>query len=246
MPKNRACAEPAQAAKNEKRLERASAGRFGPPLQGNPLLEAYRRSDGRSGHAGADRDALISRYSFAVPTDEALHLIAGQSSEGVVEVGAGTGYWARLLHEKGVDVIAYDLLPPPSPANRWFGGSDVWFPVGDGDETVVERHGDRTLLLVWPTRKEAWAARAAELFHGAGGRRLVFVGEGPGGRTGDDSLHAVLGALDRCWACAYGLVDAPCTCHVRALWRRSASVQLPHWHGMYDDLYVYERLELAS
>jgi hypothetical protein len=30
----------------------------------------------------------------------------------VVEVGAGTGYWAALLRARGVDVVAYDVRPP--------------------------------------------------------------------------------------------------------------------------------------
>ncbi len=53
-----------------------------------------------------DRDVFISRYGFSVPTDEALQLIASVSPQWVVEVGAGTGYWARLLNDVGVDVVA--------------------------------------------------------------------------------------------------------------------------------------------
>ena len=55
--------------------------------------------------------------------------------------------------------------------------------------------------------------------------------------------HALLGALDRCWTCAYGITDAPCVCDVRPLWQLSATVHLPHWEGLYDDLHVYERIE---
>ena len=213
-----------------------------PPLQGNPLLDAHRLVGGRHGQEGADRDTLIARYGFAIPNDEALGVVARHARNGVVEIGAGTGYWARLLHEVGVDVLAYDLDPPPSPTNPWFAGSAPWFPVGTADEAVVADHAERTLLLLWPTRKEVWAARAAELFYAAGGRHLVFVGEGPGGRTGDDSFQALLGAFDRCWTCAYGITDAACICLVRPMWRRSVSVELPHWEGMDDNLHVYERM----
>ena len=223
-------------------LETAEEGTLS-PLGGNPLLDAYHRVGGRLGPGGAERDAVIARYGFAVPSHEALTVVARSAGDGLVELGAGTGYWARLLHERGVDVVAYDRFPPPSRENRWFARSIPWFPVGAADETVVARHVERTLLLVWPTRKEVWAARAVELFHAVGGRRLIFVGEGPGGRTGDDSLHALLGALDRCWTCAYGINDAPCVCDVRPLWQLSATVHLPHWEGLYDDLHVYERID---
>jgi hypothetical protein len=28
----------------------------------------------------------------------------------IVEMGAGTGYWARCLRERGIDAVAYDEL----------------------------------------------------------------------------------------------------------------------------------------
>ena len=33
-----------------------------------------------------------------------------------MEVGAGTGYWAATLRRRGVDVLAYDLIPPSAEA----------------------------------------------------------------------------------------------------------------------------------
>ena len=30
----------------------------------------------------------------------------------MIEVGAGTGYWASLLQARGVNITAYDLQPP--------------------------------------------------------------------------------------------------------------------------------------
>ncbi len=166
-----------------------------PALEGNPLLEAYEHAGGRGGAEGADRDALIARYGFSVPTDEALRLVARFAAKGVVEVGAGSGYWARLLHEAGVDVVAYDLEPPPSPANRWFAGSPPWYPMDGADETVVEHHVERTLVMMWPTRKETWAARAAERFHAVGGRHPDLRRGGPGGPDGRRLLSRPAGRL---------------------------------------------------
>jgi hypothetical protein len=190
---------------------------------------------------GWDRDAWIARYAFAVPTEEALRTVADASPGGVVEVGAGTGWWAHLLAERGVDVVAFDADPPPSPTSKWFAGSAPWHPVGRADESVVADHPGRTLLLVWPTRNEDWGGDAVARFAAAGGERLAYAGEAVGGRTGDDRLHALLGDLDRCWRCAYGVEDALCVCGVRPLWRRTATVELPHWDGYGDDLHLYER-----
>lgn len=205
------------------------------PRLWNPLLELHRAS---ACHA-LDREDAIARYSFAIPTEEALDVIASCSPAGVVEIGAGTGYWAKLLHDYGVDVIAYDFDPPPSPTNQWFAGSDPWHHITAGDEKSVPAHRDRTLLLVWPTRNQAWPADAIELFHRAGGNQLVYVGEGPGGRSGDDRLHALLGAIDHCYACEYDLADAACTCGTSVLWARTHSIEIPQWYGFDDRLNVY-------
>lgn len=216
-----------------------------PALAGNPLLHRHLLAADLD-PGGEDRVSLIRRYSFATPTEEALEAIAAASPRGVVELGAGTGYWARLLYERGVDVIAYDVSPPPSSDSQWFAGVTPWYPVERDDGRVVTEHADRTLLLVWPTRDESWAARAAIDFHQAGGRSLVYVGEGPGGRTGDDELHAVLGHYDRCLACAYALADRPCICGVGQRWQLHETAELPHWEGLEDDLRVYQRLNQPS
>ena len=53
-------------------------------------------------------------YSWAMPSEEALRCIVRHSKmcAGIVEVGAGTGFWAALLASRGVDVLAFDKAPP--------------------------------------------------------------------------------------------------------------------------------------
>lgn len=204
----------------------------------NPLLDLHRHRGGRA----SDRDEAIARYGFAVPTDESVAAIADCSPAGVIEIGAGTGYWAELLRDHGVDVIAYDIDPPPSPTNKWFAGTAPWHPVAVGAEDVVSQFPERTLLLVWPTRNETWPADAIELFHQAGGTRLVYIGEGPGGRSGDDRFHALLGTIDHCYACRYNLSDAICTCDTPTLWVKTKSIEIPQWEAFDDRLHVYQAI----
>ena len=205
---------------------------------GNPYLEAWKRTRGRA--QATDRDVLVRQFGLAVPDERVLRLIERHAPRGVLELGAGTGYWARLLHDRGIDVVAYDIAPPPSAENRWFAGQPTWHPVRSGDEHVVADHPERTLLLVWPTRNEDWAATAADMHLRNGGQRLIYVGEPPGGRTGDLRLHAVLGLVGRCLACAYDLDSVPCTCSVSERWRLVAEVELPRWQGHDDQLFVFE------
>ena len=203
----------------------------------NPYLQAWERHRRDRGAPG--RDELLFDFGFAVPDEAGLESIARNSPNGVVEIGAGLGYWARLLAERGLDVVAYDLVPPPSTRSQWFAGVEPWFPVAVGDETVAREHPDRTLLLVWPTRNEVWAADAATTHAAAGGQRLVYVGEPPGGRTGDARLHASLGLVGQCLACAFGVLDAPCVCDVTPRWEKLEESRLPSWDAGDDRLYVF-------
>ena len=70
-------------------------------------------------------------YSCGVPTEAALVAVASLGLP-VVEMGCGTGYWAKLLRCKGVDVAAYDIRPPGN------GAADN----GAGDEEDGEESGD--------------------------------------------------------------------------------------------------------
>ena len=207
----------------------------------NPLLDAFNQTTATAADAGDTRDELIARYGFAVPTDQALDAIRRCSPDGVIEVGAGTGYWAHMLHQRGIDVVAFDIEPAPSPQNTWFAGTRPWHPVQHGDHEMAGRHPERTLLIVWPTKNEVWAAEAVTRYHDAGGAHLVYVGEGPGGRTGDDVFDALLGELTACAQCRYGSTTSPCICSVDARWHRTETVALPHWSGYDDDLHIYTR-----
>ena len=55
------------------------------------------------------RDAFIGKFGFAVPTPFAIQAIKEfVGSRKILEVGAGTGIWARLLSDTGVAIIAVD------------------------------------------------------------------------------------------------------------------------------------------
>jgi hypothetical protein len=203
----------------------------------NPLLERFREADG----AGAARDECVEAFGFAVPTDAALDRIAAWAPNGVVEIGAGLGYWAHLLDRRGIDVVAYDLEPPPSAENPWHAGREPWFPIEAGGVERVAEHADRLLLVAWPTRNETWPADAIERYAANGGETVAYIGEPVGGATGDDRFHAMLGELTACLACGYGLVDLPCVCGVRREWEVVERVTLPSWDGCSDDLAFYRR-----
>lgn len=178
------------------------------------------------------------RYSWAVPNEEAIRTIAYHSPRGVVEIGAGGGYWAKMLREHGVDVIAYDPDPEGTGEHPWHSGRQ-WSEVLKGDHTSVIGHPDRTLLLCWPMYSADWSDQAVELY---GGNTVIYIGEGNGGCTGSDRMHALLGGKPYC-----PHYDEPCTCEwPAAQFHEVATVEIPQWWGLHDRLYVYSRNERAD
>jgi hypothetical protein len=92
---------------------------------------------------------LTQRYSYVLPDDRSLAALAGLGP--IVEVGAGTGYWASRLRARGVDVVAIDEAPPDGErTNRYHRRTTTWSEVMAGDHTLLTRYSDRALFLCWP------------------------------------------------------------------------------------------------
>ena len=205
-------------------------------LDDMPLLVAEARA---SGDQPLEAEVL-RRYGFAVPTDAALDAIVACSTRGVLELGAGTGHWAALLARRGLDVVAYDVAPPPSPANAWFAGVQPWHHVHPGDERVVEECAERSLLS-----SGRRGTRRGRLTRSTGTTR-------PAATTSSSSVRVRAGARataastpdsarpTACIACTYGVADTACTCGIDAHWTRTSRTALPEWHGAETALHVYE------
>lgn len=125
------------------------------------------------------RSELVRKYAWAIPTPETLAMVAKYSP--LIEIGAGTGYWAYLLTKLGADIICYDN-------DRNF-PRDVYYLVNVGGEKEASKYGDRTLFLCWPPYNEAMAANCLKAYTG---NTLIYIGEGAGMCTGDDEFHEIL------------------------------------------------------
>lgn len=58
------------------------------------------------------RTVVHNLMSWAIPSPPVLELISTRA-ESIIEVGAGTGYWAALLADRGCDVLAVDVEHQP-------------------------------------------------------------------------------------------------------------------------------------
>lgn len=127
------------------------------------------------------RKKLIWGYAWAVPSEDAIRAIVDFApGRRVLEIGAGTGYWAWLLGQAGADCLAMDLEPGQPPR---------WCPISAADASSAAAHADRLLFLCWPPCESELAAQSLESFRG---HRLAYVGEAKGGRTASDAFFAQL------------------------------------------------------
>jgi hypothetical protein len=181
------------------------------------------------------RSHLVRKYAYSVPGEIALATVARYAP--IVEMGAGTGYWARCLRERGVDVVAYDELGDQWRA--WFCASVLqdleishgvralvsqpdqtrsdpvlWTEVLKGGPSVLAQHAQRTLMLCWP---DPWSGfdEAALLEHR--GEHLVFVGAPEG--TGSHGFRRLL----------------------HREWKAVEEADVPRWFNDDDRLVVYQR-----
>jgi hypothetical protein len=116
-----------------------------PPIDSRGLLAAPGDDIG----SAFTRLDLAQRYSYVVP--DALLVRALCDLGPLVEMGAGTGYWAHRLRAEGADVIAFDQAPTDGDTpNRYHGQTARWTEVLQGDHTVLAGHSDRALFLCWP------------------------------------------------------------------------------------------------
>jgi hypothetical protein len=189
-------------------FERLSPELAAPPDYADPL---HRRSGLSSYHR---RVWCVRRYAFAIPTEAALSVLARFAP--IVELGAGTGYWAHLLRQRGVDCLAFDTAPPDQSPNPHRFGAFTWTAVQRGGIEVLRDHAKRALLLCWPPYRDPFAAHALTAYTGD---ILLYIGEAAGGHTADDSFFAQL----------------------QREWLPLQEVPLPNWPGTADRLVVYRR-----
>lgn len=193
-------------------------------------------------------NAMQHTFACAVPSAEALDAVAGLKTP-VVEIGAGTGYWAALLEQRGVDVVALDVAPPTrlvgenakdEAKNKFF---DATFrEVLRGEPADLAAHHDRALVLCWPylrfEGRGKWDVTCLDHWKG---RTLVHVGEW-NAREGGDGESWPRG-------CASPATPEGQTTslefqkRVEREFRLVKCVRLPNWPFCRDDLTVWERVE---
>lgn len=163
------------------------------------------------------REAFQRWYTWGVPNDLALREIFLHipCDTPIIEIGAGNGYWARLLNQMGYNITAYDAEPY---VNHYLDRSLEFYPVQIGSYEQVEKHANDTLFLCWTPYKSELAYEAVIRHQG---KYLIHIGEGQGGCTDNGAFFE----------------------YVEENYTELVYFSLESWYGLHDGLTIYERNE---
>ncbi len=127
---------------------------------------------------------LAQQYAYVFPSDSTLAMLAGLGP--LVEIGAGTGYWAHRLRSIGVDIVAFDQAPLEGErTNRYHSRTRPWTHVEEGDQTALSGYGDRALFTCWPP---LFSSLGDCLTHYCGDT-VAYIGDGGYRTVRLDGLH---------------------------------------------------------
>lgn len=168
--------------------------------------------------ADAVRGRLWRRYAYSVPNGEALEALAACGP--ILEIGAGSGFWASLLRAGGVEVAAYDKYALGANAagvttNQYFAADTKPFThIERGSDNVVRKHPGHTLFLCCPPPNEKLALNCLNQFRG---ERVAVIG--------DVSYCATVEFFQK----------------LHLEWTLEEEVALPRWPNYDDSLSIYRR-----
>lgn len=142
----------------------------------------------------AKRFGLCRKYAFTIPTPETLKFLKPMRRFKWLDPLCGTGYWAYILRQMGIDVHASDYAtidknfyhrPDPHMTPKFY-VDDV--EIIDAVESV-RKHNERELILSWPPYDTPIGAEIVKNFTGT---QILFIGEPWRSSCGDDELWDIL------------------------------------------------------
>jgi len=166
-----------------------------------PILKEWRDSC---------RDVLCNLLCYACVAPSTLSFLSNELKKNgidkIIELGAGTGYLAKIFEEVGLSVKAYDINPSCDHFNDYHGKTQPFTTVQTGTHSNVLHKSipqSTALLLCYPPPNCTMAYDSAKRFMKVGGNCLIHVGEWKG-MTGSKQFEELLVKDFKC------IYRAPC------------------------------------
>lgn len=130
-------------------LDRWAANRASLPPGFSRILDPELDEEARGDLFELQDEEAQEKYAWAIPDERALDICAAFAP--LIEIGAGAGYWARLLRDRGVDVTPYDRDVGAAARAAGAPGAAAWTKVErGGSEVLPKAHRAAALLLMFP------------------------------------------------------------------------------------------------
>jgi hypothetical protein len=162
------------------------------------------------------REEFVKQFSWAIPSREAVRRIVDfAENDEILEIGAGTGLWSWLISEFGGKITACDIQPIHDCL--YFNNKAKYFyPVKLSNDIISLAKDFKCHFYCWPSYSDSWSG---EYLNTLMPEKVVYIGEGYGGCTGDDAFHDTLSKQ-------YEMVD---------------EYRLDQWYGIHDHLSLYKK-----
>lgn len=135
------------------------------------------------------RYSFVERFGFVLLNEKLINTLSHfLKDKTVCEVGAGTGWLSHQLQKKGVNIIPIDYKPGHD-SEFGFKKLHTDILITNGVD-YLENNFPEVIILSWPDYDTSFASDVLNNLQK--GQTLIYVGEGEGGCTGDDSFFELL------------------------------------------------------
>lgn len=160
-------------------------------------------------------------FAHAIPTEEAINEMIKYSP--IVEIFAGSGYWAWILKTRGCEIEPYDNHSFTKEINNYSlcPYPYYWLKPKTGTPDILKDNKfiNYTLFLCWPPDENQGeeAANCLEYFRGS---KLLYIGQNENGKTAGKKYFDIL----------------------KKDWSQTKKIELPSWSDFYTcELYIYNK-----
>ena len=134
------------------------------------------------GRTKEEREGFLRENGCVKINQEAIEAIKAIKRK-IIEIGAGSGHWAKALQDVGLDIIAFDSFENvPIKDQKVFDVKKV--QTEEDLKRILQKHSERALLLVYPP-PGPFALKSVQTH---GGKILIYCGEGYGGANADEAF----------------------------------------------------------
>ena len=141
------------------------------------------------------RDLYVQHYGFVALNKNLINYLSSiMQNDRVIEVGAGTGFLAKHLQEKNINLLPVDnAISDMDKYTNHYGFRKTFTDILETDAINYfkeNKHNFDTILMVWPPLYEELSS---EIFKEMSvGQKLIYIGESKGGCTGNDDFFNLL------------------------------------------------------